>query len=244
MHLVKYNKNRIWKNTIFWKLLMWIPFLPMWNHLYNFCISIFFADIKWFDSRYMLEKAKNHIQNCQGIVLLADPNGNLKAKFNKNIDMNFDSLESLGNVIKIKLGIGELSNWSIKKCTRNMTDIIEKCVHQWSMYLGMLGKGLQLGTTALLVFSLVSKVFEKLVNNRIVDHLEKRGLFSDFQYCFLSSRSTADLLLTVVLDRIARAFNRSGVTWAVALDISKVSGRVCWHAGLLHKSKACVCYFF
>ena len=26
----------------------------------------------------------------------------------------------------------------------------------------------------------VSKVFEKLVNNRIVDHLEKCGLFSDF----------------------------------------------------------------
>ena len=28
--------------------------------------------------------------------------------------------------------------------------------------------------------SLVSKVFEKLVKNRIVDHLEKCGLFSDF----------------------------------------------------------------
>ena len=27
----------------------------------------------------------------------------------------------------------------------------------------------------------VSKVFEKLVNNRIVDHLEKCGLFSDFE---------------------------------------------------------------
>ena len=37
------------------------------------------------------------------------------------------------------------------------------------------------------LLSLVSKVFEKLVNNRIVDHLEKHGLFSDFQYCFLSS---------------------------------------------------------
>ena len=35
--------------------------------------------------------------------------------------------------------------------------------------------------------SVVSKVFEKLVNNRIVDHLEKRGLFSDFQYGFRSS---------------------------------------------------------
>ena len=35
--------------------------------------------------------------------------------------------------------------------------------------------------------SAVSKVFEKLVNNRIVDHLEKCGLFSDFQYGFKSS---------------------------------------------------------
>ena len=33
----------------------------------------------------------------------------------------------------------------------------------------------------------VSKVFEKLVNNRTVDHLEKSGLFSDFQYGFRSS---------------------------------------------------------
>ena len=52
------------------------------------------------------------------------------------------------------------------------------------------------------LLSVVNKVFEKLVNNRIVDHLEKCGLFSDFQYGFRSSRSTADLL-TVVSDRIA-----------------------------------------
>ena len=83
---------------------------------------------------------------------------------------------------------------------------------------------------------MVSQVFEKLVNNRIVDYLEKCGLFSDFQYGFRSSRSTADLL-TVVSDRIARAFNRSGATRAVALDISKAFDRV-WHAGLLHKLKS------
>ena len=40
----------------------------------------------------------------------------------------------------------------------------------------------------------VSKVFEKPVNNRIADHLENCGLFSDFQYGFRSSRSTTDLL--------------------------------------------------
>ena len=84
--------------------------------------------------------------------------------------------------------------------------------------------------------SVVSKVFEKLVNNRIVDHLEKCGLFSDFQFGFRSSQSTADLL-TVVSDGIARALNRSGATRAVALDISKAFDRV-WHAGLLHKLKS------
>ena len=61
------------------------------------------------------------------------------------------------------------------------------------------------------LLSVVSKVFEQLANNRIVDHLEKCGLFSDFQYGFRSSRSTANLL-TVVSDRIAGTFNRSGAT--------------------------------
>ena len=37
------------------------------------------------------------------------------------------------------------------------------------------------------LLSVVSKVFEKLVNNRITDDLEKGGLFPDFQYDFRSS---------------------------------------------------------
>ena len=43
------------------------------------------------------------------------------------------------------------------------------------------------------LLSVVSKVFEKLLNDKIVDHLKKSGLFSDFQYSFRSSRSTANL---------------------------------------------------
>ena len=85
---------------------------------------------------------------------------------------------------------------------------------------------------------MISKVFEKLVNNRIADHLEKCGLFSDFQFGF---RSTADLL-TVVSNRIARALNRSGATRAAALDISKAFDRV-WHSGLLHKLRVSLMEF-
>ena len=75
------------------------------------------------------------------------------------------------------------------------------------------------------LLSVVSNVFEKLVNNRIVDHLEKCDHFSDSLYGFTSSQSTADLL-TVVPEKIGRALNRSGATRAVALDISKAFDRV------------------
>ena len=75
------------------------------------------------------------------------------------------------------------------------------------------------------LLSVVSEVFEKLVNNRIVDHLEKCGHFSDFQYGLRSTWSTADFL-TVVYDGIARGFNMSGATRAVALYISKAFVKV------------------
>ena len=100
----------------------------------------------------------------------------------------------------------------------------------------MLMKGLQLKNMALLVFFLWLVVFEKFVNDRIADHLEKCGLFSDFQYGFRSSRLTLELL-AVVSDRIARAFKRSGAIRVVALGISKAFDKV-WHAGLLHKPKS------
>ena len=63
------------------------------------------------------------------------------------------------------------------------------------------------------LFSVVRKVFKELVNNRLVDHPEKCGLFSDFRYGFRSS------------DRIARDFNRPVTARAVALHISKAFDR-------------------
>ena len=75
------------------------------------------------------------------------------------------------------------------------------------------------------LLSVFSKIFEKLVNNRLFAHLEKCVLFSNFQYGFRSSRSIA-ALSTVVSDRIAMAFKKSGATRAIALDISKAFNRL------------------
>ena len=86
------------------------------------------------------------------------------------------------------------------------------------------------------LLSVVSKVLEKFVNNRVVDYLDKCGPFPDFQYGFRSSQSTADLL-TILSDRIARVCNRSGATRAVAFDISNAFDKV-WHAVLLNKLKS------
>ena len=61
--------------------------------------------------------------------------------------------------------------------------------------------------------SAFGKLFEKLVNNSLVDHLKKCDLFSEFQYGLRYSRSTVDLVRGISA-RIARAFNRSEPTQA------------------------------
>ena len=107
----------------------------------------------------------------------------------------------------------------------------------------MLGQGLLTAKNyhPVNLLSVVSKVFEKLVNNRIVDHLEKCGFFSDFRYGFRFCRSSSDLL-SVVSDRTARAFNRCGATRALALDISTTFGRV-WHVDLEFQVRYLVLFF-
>ena len=61
------------------------------------------------------------------------------------------------------------------------------------------------------LFFEINKVFEKLVGNKIVDQVEKCGLFSDFMYGFRSFSPTSDLP-RVVSARISWVFNRSDVT--------------------------------
>ena len=192
--------------------------------------------------------SKNSNLDDSGISLPVFPSGtNLKLhvsitpKMVKKVITNLDSLKASGpDCIPVVV---------LKNCEPELSYILpklfNKCLKEscfpdcWKVSL-VVFKNVGERSTAknyhpVSLLFVVSKVFEKLVNTRIVNHLEKCGLFSDFRYGFRSSQLTANLL-TVVSNRIARAFNRSVATRAVALDISKAFERV-WHAGLLHKLK-------
>ena len=60
------------------------------------------------------------------------------------------------------------------------------------------------------LLSVDTKIFEKLPNNRFVNHIKKCGLFSKFQYGVRSSQSIADLLQDVSGRRTGRSLNRFG----------------------------------
>jgi hypothetical protein len=81
--------------------------------------------------------------------------------------------------------------------------------------------------------SSISKIFETLLNSKLIKHLEGQRLLSDHQYGFRQARSCGDLLayLTHVW---ATSLGDFGESVAVALDISKAFDRV-WHRALLAK---------
>ena len=82
-----------------------------------------------------------------------------------------------------------------------------------------------------LQFFIVARKILGLINNKLVDHLEKYSSCLIPVYGFKSSRSSADIL-TIVADRIDRVFKMSDVNQAGALEISKASDRV-WNDSLL-----------
>ena len=105
--------------------------------------------------------------------------------------MNLDWSEASGPdcipVVVLKNCDPELSYILAKLFNKCLKEVCfpECWFHRWSLYLRMLGKSLPLKITVLIVFFLwLVKVFEKLINNRIVDHPEKFGLFSDLRYGF------------------------------------------------------------
>ena len=83
------------------------------------------------------------------------------------------------------------------------------------------------------LISCLSKVFESILNRKILKHLSLHNLLSDRQYGFRQGRSTGDLLCFLT-ESWSSSFRDFGETFAVGLDISKAFDRV-WHKALISK---------
>ena len=83
------------------------------------------------------------------------------------------------------------------------------------------------------IVSAVAKVFEKCINQHIVEYLEISKIISARQYGFRESHSTTDLL-TYVTNKWNLTVEQYGEAFAIALDISKAFDKV-WHENLICK---------
>lgn len=83
------------------------------------------------------------------------------------------------------------------------------------------------------LLSNVSKLFERTLQSRIVDHLVETDIIVDEQFGFRSEHSTTQQLLRLT-ESVTRGFNEHRHTGAVFLDIEKAFDKV-WHDGLLYK---------
>ena len=81
--------------------------------------------------------------------------------------------------------------------------------------------------------TILCKLMEKLIRKRIVDHMDKFGLFSNRQFGFMGGRSTS-LQLLKVLEKLTKVIDDGGILHAVYMDFMKVFDKVP-HNRLLHK---------
>ena len=76
-------------------------------------------------------------------------------------------------------------------------------------------------------------VFETLLINHIISHLDSFQILQDTQYGFRKQRSTTDLLIQLS-KRFHQSVEHYDKSFELALDISKAFNHV-WHSGLLSK---------
>ena len=90
-----------------------------------------------------------------------------------------------------------------------------------------------------LIFCL-AKVFESVLNKKIMRHLSAHNLSSDYQYSFQKDWCT-DNLLAILTESWSSFFRDFCETFAVDLDISKAFDRV-WHKSLISTLSSYVIY--
>ena len=83
------------------------------------------------------------------------------------------------------------------------------------------------------LLSTISKLFERVVLDRLLSWLNSNDILSKYQAGFRKQKQTKDHIFRIIQDVLA-SFNSGYKTGAVFIDIEKAFDKV-WHAGLLYK---------
>ena len=83
------------------------------------------------------------------------------------------------------------------------------------------------------VLPLLSKLYERVMYNRLIDFINKHKLLYKFQFGFREQHGT-EIALIILIDKIMQAFNEGEIVLGVFLDLSKAFDTVN-HDILLHK---------
>ena len=147
---------------------------------------------KNFSKKFHLEESGTSLPVFPSRINLKQHNISVTPRIVEKVITNLDLSKASGrDCISTSGGSKELCAWTFDThylnflvCVSNslLLKILGRC-HWWPLYLRILGKGTQLKVTTLLIFFLWSvKSLKNCVNlnNRLVDHLEKCCLFSDF----------------------------------------------------------------
>lgn len=70
------------------------------------------------------------------------------------------------------------------------------------------------------LLSILARIFEKLINTRIMDYITKNKLISCYQYAYQKSKSTSDLCIQLY-DFVLKQLDLSNWVTAITLDISR-----------------------
>ena len=85
------------------------------------------------------------------------------------------------------------------------------------------------------LLNFLGKVFAKILNNKLITHLDNHGIIKESQHGFRKRRSSVTLIANLY-ERIARekAGNRKTLVTLVLRDVKKAFDKV-WHNGLIYK---------
>jgi hypothetical protein len=85
------------------------------------------------------------------------------------------------------------------------------------------------------LLSNLSKVFEVFLQWKIIDHIEDKEIYKDWQFGFRKGHSTTHALTLLTADITSQLNNRVG-TIVVSLDVEKAFDKT-WHEGVIYKMK-------